>query len=220
MTIPLDTSKVRLQIQGQKKVELGKLYKIKYKGMFHALKTIYLEEGVTSLWKGIMAGLQRQLIFAGLRIGLYPVIRDYICGVNTDPVLYKRILAGLLSGAIGIVIASPTDVVKVRLQAEGRKPIGTVTKYNGSFDAYKKIFFNEGVRNFYSGLIPNILRCSLMNSAELATYDQLKYTIVLKYSIDADNKLLHFGCAIAASFMAVILASPADVIKTRIMSVY
>jgi solute carrier family 25 uncoupling protein 8/9 len=31
-------------------------------------------------------------------------------------------LAALTTGAFGILVANPTDVVKIRFQAEGRKP--------------------------------------------------------------------------------------------------
>lgn len=36
--------------------------------------------------------------------------------------LGTRILAALTTGAIGIMVANPTDVVKIRFQADGRLP--------------------------------------------------------------------------------------------------
>ncbi len=56
--------------------------------------------------------------------------------------LVTKIKAGLTSGAIGITVANPTDVVKIRLQAQGQpgKPI----RYNGTIDAYSKILRQEG----------------------------------------------------------------------------
>ncbi len=166
-----------------------------------------------------MAGLHRQLIYAGLRVGFYPTIRDIFISGENSANLFQRIIAGMTTGAFGILFASPCDVVKVRLQSEGKK-ILSEAKYNGSFDAYKKIYAQEGARAFYNGLTPNVVRSAIMNSAELASYDQLKTFIVLKFNLDADLKFLHFGCAIFASFMAVLFASPADVLKTRIMSVF
>jgi len=115
--------------------------------MVNCVKTIYMEEGLKSLWKGIFAGIQRQMVFAGIRIGTYPAVRDKICGElkeGEQPKFHHRVLAALLTGAIGITIACPTDVVKIRLQAEGRKPPGEPMKYNGSIDAYQKIIKNEG----------------------------------------------------------------------------
>lgn len=210
----MDLAKVRLQLQGSKKAEIGPSYKVKYKGLLHVVKTIYLEEGIRSLWNGIVAGIHRQIVFAGLRISLYPIIRDRICFNGKEPSLLQRIIAGLLSGGISISIASPTDVVKIRLQSQGQNKI-----YEGAIDAYRKIFQNEGPKGFYRGLIPNIIRCSIMNSSELATYDHLKHSIVVNYKVDPDLKSLHFLCAIVASFVAVLLASPVDVVKTRVMNV-
>ena len=65
------------------------------------------------------------MVFASIRIGLYePVkiikykqkVRNFYCGKDFkgDPPLSRKILAGLTTGAIGISIASPFDVIKIR----------------------------------------------------------------------------------------------------------
>jgi solute carrier family 25 uncoupling protein 8/9 len=57
-------------------------------------------------------------VFAGLRIGLYVPVRTMIAGElkpGENPTLATKIMAGLATGTIGISIANPTDVVKVRL---------------------------------------------------------------------------------------------------------
>jgi len=43
------------------------------------------------------------------------------------------------SGAIGIAVANPTDLVKVRLQAEGKLPAGVPRRYSGAMNAYSTI---------------------------------------------------------------------------------
>lgn len=69
-TIPLDTAKVRLQLQ--KKAVAGDGVALpKYKGLLGTVGTIAREEGLSALWKGIVPGLHRQCLFGGLRIGLY-----------------------------------------------------------------------------------------------------------------------------------------------------
>lgn len=40
---------------------------------------------------------------------------------------------------MGIAIANPTDLVKVRLQAEGKLPPGVPRRYSGSLNAYSTI---------------------------------------------------------------------------------
>ena len=114
--------------------------------MTHCITTIFREEGVASLWKGIFAGLQRQIINSGIRIGLYPTVRDFYMGKDKhkEPTFFIRVIAAMTTGAFGICIACPTDVVKIRLQAEGKKPPGVPLKYSGSLDAYQKIIAQEG----------------------------------------------------------------------------
>lgn len=45
----------------------------------------------------------------------------------------------VLSGAVAITVANPTDLVKVRLQAEGKLPPGVPRRYSGSLNAYSSI---------------------------------------------------------------------------------
>ena len=75
LTIPMDTAKVRLQIQ-----KTGEGQKPKYTGLIQTVKMISAEEGPRALFNGLIPGLQRQFIFAGLRVGLYVPVRDLITG--------------------------------------------------------------------------------------------------------------------------------------------
>jgi solute carrier family 25 (mitochondrial uncoupling protein), member 8/9 len=120
-TIPIDTAKVRLQVQ-TKSADL--LVKPKYHGFVGTMATITREEGFRTLYNGLTAGLQRQFIFAGLRIGLYIPVRNMIAGElkpGENPTLLTKILAAMVTGTIGITAANPTDVVKVRLQTQLRE---------------------------------------------------------------------------------------------------
>ncbi|KAK8955622.1 Mitochondrial uncoupling protein 1 [Platanthera guangdongensis] len=103
--------------------------------------TIAREEGLAALWKGVVPGLHRQCLFGGLRIGLYEPVKNLYVGENFvgDVPLSKKILAGLTTGALAISIANPTDLVKVRLQAEGKLPPGVPRRYSGALNAYSTI---------------------------------------------------------------------------------
>jgi len=129
----------------------------------------------------------------------------------------KKILAGLTTGTIGISVANPTDLVKIRLQAEGKLAPGVPRRYNGTADAFIKIFKSEGVTGFWKGVGPNIARNSIINAAELATYDQAKESILHSHILE-DGLACHFASALTAGFVATCVGSPADVLKTRIMN--
>ena len=82
------------------------------------------------------------MLFGGLRIGMYDPVKSLIVGKDHvgDISLGAKILAGLTTGALGIAVASPTDLVKVRMQAEGKLPAGTARRYPSAMSAYSIIY--------------------------------------------------------------------------------
>ncbi|KDP46564.1 hypothetical protein JCGZ_08536 [Jatropha curcas] len=215
-TIPLDTAKVRLQLQ--RKASTGDGAAPTYRGLLGTVVTIAGEEGLAALWKGITAGLHRQFIYGGLRIGLYEPVKTFLVGTDFigDIPLYQKILAALITGAVAIAVANPTDLVKVRLQAEGKLPTGVPRRYAGALDAYLTIARQEGLGALWTGLGPNIARNAIINAAELASYDQVKQTI-LQIPGFMDNVFTHLLAGLGAGFFAVCIGSPIDVVKSRMM---
>lgn len=231
-TIPLDTAKVRLQLQKKADVEAAVVESNKYRGMLGTIVMIAREEGVASLWKGIVPGLHRQCLYGGLRIGLYDPVKILFVGdnfVGTIP-LYKKILAALTTGALAIAIANPTDLVKVRLQAQEKisevllkdeEKLSEVLlkdeeKPTGTLNVYSTIIKEEGVGALWTGVGPNIARNAIINAAELASYDQVKETI-LRIPGFSDDVITHLMASLCAGFIAVCFSSPIDVVKSRMM---
>lgn len=226
-TIPLDTAKVRLQIQGEQSltganssshVSAGKT--LKYRGVLRTMYVMSCEEGVKSLYNGLVAGIHRQLCFASVRIGLYDTVKNfYIEKFNS--IGYKgssshvelRICAGITTGATAVAFAQPTDVVKVRMQAQGTGQ----KRYSSCLEAYRTIAKQEGIKGLWKGVIPNITRNAIVNAAELVSYDMIKEAI-LKRDLMSDNMPCHFVSAFGAGFCTTVVASPVDVVKTRYMN--
>lgn len=67
-----------------------------------------------------------------------------------DTTIFTRILAGCTTGALAVAFAQPTDVVKVRFQAQIRDADGS-KRYNGTMDAYKTIARDEGLKGLWKG---------------------------------------------------------------------
>lgn len=53
---------------------------IRYRGVFGTISTMVRTEGPRSLYNGLVAGLQRQLCFASIRIGLYDNVKNFYTG--------------------------------------------------------------------------------------------------------------------------------------------
>merc|ERR1719228_1040313 len=122
ITFPLDTTKVRLQVQGELSVK-GEAA-MQPRGVLGTLVSIVKYEGVTALYSGIVPGLQRQMAFSAIRIGAYETVRESyreMTGARDGlQMLGVRIAAGVTTGTLAILVAQPTDVVKVRMQAAGK----------------------------------------------------------------------------------------------------
>ncbi|XP_058645208.1 mitochondrial uncoupling protein 3 isoform X1 [Onychostoma macrolepis] len=241
ITFPLDTAKVRLQIQGESTAASGSAV-VKYRGVFGTIATMVRTEGARSLYNGLVAGLQRQMSFASVRIGLYDSMKQFYTRGSENANIVTRLMAGCTTGAMAVAFAQPTDVVKVRFQAQVRQSDG-LKRYNGTMDAYRTIARDEGVRGLWKGCMPNITRNAIVNCAELVTYDIIK-ELILKHDLmtgmkptnpmfllwlfvcscclthmpSLDNLPCHFTAAFGAGFCTTIVASPVDVVKTRFMN--
>uniref|UniRef100_A0A3B3VNH9 Dicarboxylate carrier UCP2 n=1 Tax=Poecilia latipinna TaxID=48699 RepID=A0A3B3VNH9_9TELE len=209
VTFPLDTAKVRLQVT--KSIAT-------YRGVFGTIITIVRAEGPRNLYNGLLAGLHRQMCFASVRIGLYDTMKLLYAHGAENPGLGTRLLAGSTTGAMTVAFAQPTDVVKVRFQAQAHQPEnGSVKRYSSTTDAYRTIARVEGLRGLWKGCLLNIARNAIVNCSELVTYDIIKEQI-LKNKLMTDNMPCHFTAAFAAGFCTTVVASPVDVVKTRFMN--
>ncbi|XP_076025183.1 dicarboxylate carrier UCP2-like [Genypterus blacodes] len=211
VTFPLDTAKVRLQIQGESK---GK--HAVYRGVFGTITTMVRTEGPLSLYNGLVAGLQRQMSFASVRIGLYDSMKQFYTRGTESAGIVTRLMAGCTTGAMAVAFAQPTDVVKVRFQAQVRLADGG-KRYNGTMDAYRTIARDEGVQGLWKGCMPNITRNAIVNCSELVTYDLIK-ELILKHNLMTDNLPCHLSAGFGAGFCTTVIASPVDVVKTRFMN--
>jgi solute carrier family 25 (mitochondrial uncoupling protein), member 8/9 len=89
--------------------------------------------------------------------------------------------------------------------------------YNGTLDCYKKIIRHEGVLGLWTSWSANCVRNSIINCAELASYDQYKQ-IILQRGLMKDSTPCYLTCAFGAGFTACIFGSPLDVLTTRHMN--
>lgn len=75
----------------------------------------------------------------------------------------------------------------------------------------------EGPRALWKGGAPNVVRASLINLGDLTTYDRAKNTIMENTSL-GDTYWTHSMAAGCAGLVSAVLATPADVVRTRMMN--
>uniref|UniRef100_A0A7S0EB55 Mitochondrial carrier protein n=1 Tax=Phaeocystis antarctica TaxID=33657 RepID=A0A7S0EB55_9EUKA len=213
-TFPVDITKTRLQLQGQADFTGTRL------GFGGMAMSIFKNEGLLGLYAGVTPAVARHIPYTGFRAIGYEYIRAFFCGSapKEEAPLLAKMAAGMSAGAIGQAIAVPCDLIKVRMQNDGRLVASgkmEAPRYTGLADAFTKIKAQEGVGGFYAGCTPAIQRAALVNLGELTTYDTAKKSVVV---YTGDNLLCHLCSAICSGFVASLCSTPADVAKSRIMS--
>jgi len=214
---PFDTIKTRLQVQGQRVPLKGTpLASFQYRGTFHGLGTMAMTEGVPSLYSGLAPALLRQATYGSLRLGLYDPCKRAMGGVLGEgaPLLLLRGASGALCGALASFCATPTDLLKVRMQVG----VGTGRKEAPGLVGAAAFIVREGGGwwALWRGWAPTAQRAALVAAAEIGGYETIKeYLGTLGCSPTATST--HLLSSLTAGLFASLLSSPLDVIKSRVM---
>ncbi|PON49996.1 Mitochondrial carrier protein [Parasponia andersonii] len=213
-TFPIDLTKTRLQLHGES------LSSTRSTNAFRvASEIVRSEQGLLGLYKGLSPAILRHLFYTPIRIVGYEHFRTLFATQHDGSLSFSsKALVGGLSGVIAQVVASPADLVKVRMQADGRMVSqGLRPSYLGPFDALNKIVCSEGIGGLWRGVFPNVQRAFLVNMGELACYDNAK-RFVIRNRISEDNIYAHTLASVMSGLSATALSCPADVVKTRMMN--
>ncbi|GJY90094.1 mitochondrial carnitine/acylcarnitine carrier-like protein [Tanacetum coccineum] len=220
---PFDTIKVKLQSQpvpppGQRP---------RYSGAIDAVKQTLAAEGPRGLYKGMGAPLAT---VAALNAVLFTVRGQMEALLRSEPgaplTVNQQVIAGAGAGVAVSILATPTELIKCRLQAQGAVvasvagPEGMVTaalKYTGPMDVAKQVLRSEGgVKGLFKGLIPTMGREVPGNAAMFGVYEAMKQY----FAGGTDTSGLGRGSMIMAGGIAGgafwISVYPTDVIKSAI----
>ncbi|XP_017140781.1 mitochondrial uncoupling protein 4 [Drosophila miranda] len=230
-TYPLDLTKTRLQIQGEATAATaittsgstttlpGAKGNMQYRGMVATALGIAREEGALKLWQGVTPALYRHVVYSGVRICSYDLMRKEFTRNGSQALpIWKSALCGVTAGAVAQWLASPADLVKVQIQMEGRRRLmGEPPRVHSAGHAFRRIVQRGGVKGLWKGSIPNVQRAALVNLGDLTTYDTIKHLIMDRLHMP-DCHTVHVLASVCAGFVAAIMGTPADVVKTRIMN--
>lgn len=200
---PVTTEELSSHVQSQTQKSLQKSSNFQYRGLFGTISTIARQEGPRSLYNGLSAGLQRQMVFASVRLGMYDSVKEFYQNLfNERPDglnVGTRVLAGITTGGLAVCVGQPTEVVKIKFQAQKRVAGAAVQKleYTSTPATYRRIGREEGIRGLWKGAIPNIGRNAVVNVSEIVVYDVVKDCLIV-YGEMRDNIYCHFTAAVIA----------------------
>ncbi|XP_020896462.1 calcium-binding mitochondrial carrier protein Aralar1, partial [Exaiptasia diaphana] len=157
-TNPLEIVKIRLQVAGEVGQRVTAWSSIK-------------ELGLTGLYKGARACFLRDIPFSSIYFPAYAHLKLSLADENGHNGAGSLFASAMIAGVPAAFLVTPADVIKTRLQVKARRGQQT---YRGVFDAFTKIWKEEGGRAFWKGGGARVIRSSPQFGVTLLTYELLQ----------------------------------------------
>ncbi|XP_078432015.1 mitochondrial substrate carrier family protein isoform X2 [Wolffia australiana] len=169
-TYPLDLARTKLAFQ-VREAESNSDARNSYRGIRDVLKTVYVEGGARSLYRGIGPTLLGILPYAGLKFYIYEELKARVPEDRRESV-FLRLSCGALAGLFGQTLTYPLDVVRRQMQVQtqtGEDPI-----IRGTVQGLAAIVRNHGWKRLFAGLSLNYLKVVPSAAIGFTAYDKMK----------------------------------------------
>lgn len=162
-----------MHLQGEAAETAGKGHATR--GMLGTFLGMAREEGLQGIYGGLSAMVIRTLFFNGPRVVFYDYIRQQLIYVDNQGkevlTVFRGFLSSCLAGCVAQAIANPLDIVKIRMQVEGRRrALGYPARVNNVKQALEYIYAKGGVKGLWKGVGPSCLRAMLLTTGKHLSY--------------------------------------------------
>ncbi|KAJ1461344.1 mitochondrial carrier domain-containing protein [Pelagophyceae sp. CCMP2097] len=213
--LPADLIKVRIQLQNELAPRNAP-----------RLGVLAMSSRIASKEGACPSNVATNASYGGLCFWAYPFLRDALTpSTAAAPPLWAQLSAGAISGGCAAALANPCDVVKVRLQGDGRRVLDGKQRLwpTGAFATLQLALRTEGLGSLYTaGLAPNVCRAAVVNGCGIACYDSSKglaQKTLAPFDLGDWRSLTErFVAALAGGAATSLAGTPFDVVKTRLMS--
>lgn len=147
---PLDFVRTRLAI------DMGKGASREFTGFFNCLYKIAKHDGIRGLYYGFVPSLQYIFLYRAAYYGLFDSTKVLVPRNEKNQITFVfAFVLGQIVTFTAALISYPHDTVRRRLMMQaGRSDV----LYEGFIHCAKKIYFEEGFRGFFSGMMVNAVR--------------------------------------------------------------
>lgn len=195
---PLDVVRTRLTV-GNIEIPGAPRHSSKIIGV---LKQIVEREGILGLYRGLTASLSVAMPTLAISFTVYGKLKEIIIDKDFDGIFvnkatghvspYGSLLCGSISGMCSSLVMFPLDVIRKRMQIMGAiTPAGgsssgagleglassSAPQRHGMLYHGRMIFAQNGVRGFYRGLAPEIMKVCPMVAITFCSYELVKDTL-------------------------------------------
>jgi len=182
-------------------------------------KDIIAAEGVGGLYKGLSAGILRQLTYGMSRLGIFRTMTNIYTPEGktaADLPAMTKFGCSVTAGGLGALIGTPADAALIRMQGDSTLPEASRRNYKNGADAMMRMAKEEGMAGFFAGAQPTIIRGLAMNVGMFMTFDTLKQTFGPSMPGGENGQANRFFCGFLSGATAATAALPFDFIKTQL----
>jgi len=128
-----------------------------YSNVINALVRITKEEGVLTLWKGVLPTMARSLVVNGAQLATYSQAKQslLVTGYFREGI-FLHFCSSMISGLVTTAVSMPVDIAKTRIQ--NMKTVDGKREYKNGLDVLVKVVRNEGVFALWKGFTPYYAR--------------------------------------------------------------
>lgn len=200
---PIDMVKVRIQLLAGSAGAAGPMT---------IVSNMLKNEGVAAFYTGLSAGLTRQVVYTGARLGLFDKFTAAVKTPGKPLSFAENSLCALSAGGLAALAGNPADLALIRMQADSMLPVAERAGYTGVGTTMGLIIKNQGAGGLMSGCVPTATRAMALNFGMLAfnasSKDQLS-------AMGVSGAPLVFGASAIAGFFASFFSLPFDFVKTQ-----
>ena len=172
-------------------------------------RQIFNAEGLSGLHRGLSAAVLREMSYSTLRFGCYEPIKFALGATGPDSPAWKNVAAGLIAGTGAAAVASPTDLLTIRMIKHTGEPVGIG-------ETARTILKEGGVRGLYRGIDTTMVRAAVLGGTKMGVYDTVKSR--LRAAGWKDGPSLVFLASMLTGFAVTCTTSPATNARTMIMA--
>ncbi|PIA16960.1 mitochondrial carrier [Coemansia reversa NRRL 1564] len=209
---PLDTVKVRMQIE---KAGI-------FKGPMDCFMKTIRNEGFLGLYKGMASPLVGISAVNSLLFWAYSYGRTLQTGSATaTPTLGQVAIAGAGAGAVNSILASPVELLKVRLQVQYNTAVQGSAVFRGPVPLARHLFQKFGARGITWGFWATVAREIPANAAFYTGFEFAKRCLADTFANGDSTKLSPLLLMLSGSIGGVsywTASYPLDVIKSRVQN--
>lgn len=145
--------------------------KFSYTSISGAVHDIVMREKIQGLYRGLSATIIRDAPFSGIYLAFYLHMKSRAFS-GSDSMLSTSI-SGLVAGSLASCITHPADVVKTRIQISGGAGSST-TPHMTVVNVAVRLYSEGKMSAFYAGLIPRLIRRTLVSSTAWVIYEEVR----------------------------------------------